>query len=373
MRAVLAELYGASAELYPRLAPKVGRCPREKLRADLGAALARWPIAWRERGAQLLHVDDDPLFDGRLVKSWASSTVVVTARALARLFDNARGAGLEPDVSRAVLRGYLKKAQQRVACGELSVNTVAITLQAAYSLASVLFPEREWLWLRDAERGMKGLAKKAPTRNASRAHPAPELYLVGCALFAEATARLAQAGARRERTRAYRLARVGLAVVLLIAMPVRIGALAGLRIGEHIDADFGRLRLAAKETKERRADEREIPEPVRALMKAFMTFRAPIAARPETCLFVSERSGGPMTSGALSREIVTALKNALGRPINPHAFRHSAAGFIVSEAPAEAALASTVLNHSSPSMTRRYQTAADQIVAGRALRKAALV
>lgn len=166
------------------------------------------------------------------------------------------------------------------------------------------------------------------------------------------------------------LHRAGMATVLLITTPAWIAALKLLRVGKHLDAEHRRPKLDAAETKERRTDERELPNGVGERMRLYMTFRAGIAARSETSLFVSERSGGPITSAALSRDVVTALKSLLGEPVNPHAYRHAAASYIVSEAPAEADLAATILHHSSPAMTRRYRAACRQIVAGRGLRGA---
>lgn len=370
MRAVLAEIHGAYGSLYPRRDAVSRRSPREKLAADVAAALSRWPSEWRERGEPMLRIDEDPILDGRLIRAWSPRTIVSAARCLARLFDDARRHGFAPDLTPAIVRDYLARSQQRAGAGEIRVASVAATLRFAVSLAAVLFPERGWDWLRRAERGLKRLAEKAPSRNAARAHDAPELYLAGCALFDEAMARLAIAKGRRDRTKAFRLARVGLAIVLLITTPIRIDALARLRLGDQLDADFRRLKLTAGQTKERRADEREIPEPVRALLMRFMTVRAEIAARTEASVFVSERSGGPLTSDALSRDVVSALRHLLGYPVNPHAFRHSAATFTVSEAPAEADLAQTILNHRYADTTRRYRTAARQVVAGRALRRA---
>lgn len=370
MRVVLGRIYDAEEELYPRREPKRGRSARDKLAMDLSRALARWPDTWRLRAQPLLAVDEDPVLDGRLVSAWSPTTLVVTVRCLARLFNAAQSLGFEADINRDVVRAYLARAQQRTTAGEISVASVAVILRCASSIAPVVFPERDWTWLRKAERGIKRLAERAPSRNAARAMPAPELYLAGRALLNEASSRLKTARGRRDRTKAFRLARAGIATVLLITTPVRISALTLLRLGEHIDMDFRRLTLNADETKERRADERELPEDISELLRRFMTFRAEIAARSETRLFVSERSGGPLTSGALSRDVVSALKSLLGQPVNPHAFRHSAASYIVSEAPAEGDLAATILNHNSPTMTRRYRAAARQIVAGRALQAA---
>lgn len=376
MRAVLCEIYGAHEELYPRDAPSPERNPRDALARSVGAALARWPKAWRDRAAPLLHVDEDPLFDGRLVMAWASTTAINVTRALARLFDEARRHGETPDgeapdLTPSVVRAYLARAQARAAAQEIRIATVAATLGAAASVAPVLFPERDWIWLKRAERGIKRLAQKNISRSAARARPAPELYLAGCALFDEASRRSALAHCRRDLTKAYRLARAGLAIVLLITTPIRIDSLARLRFGKQLDRDVARFKLAADETKEGTPDERELPEAVRAMLRQFLAFRASIAARGETALFASERTGGRLTSGVLSREVVSVMRNLVGEPVNPHAFRHSAASFVVSEAPAEAALASTVLNHASPEMTRTYVARARQIVAGRALRAAA--
>lgn len=370
MRAVLAAVYRAHAELYPADAPSRPRDPRRTASRAINSALARWPDEWRGRGANLLHVDEDPFFDGELVKCWALSTNVAVARQLANFFNELRQQDVLPDVTRETVRGYLARAQTRVRAGTLRAATVSVMLRGLASAAQAVFPERDWRWLKSVERDMKRLVAGQISRNTARAHAAPELYLAGKALFEEGSRRFALASRRRERVKAFRIARTGLAVVLLIVTPVRIGSLTALRLGEHLDAGCVRFKLAAHETKEGKADERELPEPVRFLVHAYLKMRCSFAARSERSLFISERTGGAITGEALSRDVTSALTELLGTPVNPHAFRTSAATFIASEAPNEVDLATNVLNHASPDMTRRYRMRASQIVAGRALRDA---
>lgn len=318
----------------------------------------------------LFHVDEDPLFDGELVKCWALGTVVSAAQQLAIFFSDLRQSDVPADVTRETVRRYLSSVQARVRAGKLRTVSVAITLRFLASTGPAIFPERDWRWLKRVAREMKRLVDGHISRNTARSQAAPELYLAGVALFEEGSRHFASATRRRERVKAFRIARTGLAVVLLIVAPVRIGSLASLRLDEHLDETCIRFKLEPHETKEGQADQRELPDPVRSLLLAYLSMRRSFAADSELALFVSERTGGALTSGSLSRDLTSALTAMVGTPVNPHSFRTSAATFIASEAPDEVDLATTVLNHASPRMTRRYRQRASQLVAGRALRQA---
>jgi len=369
MRAVLAALHDAHLVLFARASPT--RAPldaRTRLARLIVLRLAEWPPAWRDAAAPLLAVDPDGLLDGQLVAAWSPATVKLRVWALTRLLRHAANAGLAVDVTPSVVRSWLSHEQARVKSGESRITYPAITLGAVAALAPHLMPARDWRWLIAAAEGLKLLAKGAPSRNESRLASAPELLLAGRALFADAETRLAAATGRRQRTKALRQARAGLAIILLAATPIRLRTLAGLDLDQHFDPALTRLRLEPHETKEGAADEREIAQELRAMLLRYIEDFRPIAAAASCrALFVSERTGGPIDADRLSGDVTAACAVMLGRPVNPQAFRHAVATYIASEAPTEVALASVILNHSSPVTTQVYNRRADQLAASRAL------
>jgi len=369
MRAVLAALHDAHLALFERASPT--RAPldaRTRLARLIALRLAEWPASWREAAAPLLHVDPDGLLDGRLVAASSPATVKLRVWALTRLLRHATNAGLAVDVTPSVVRSWLSHEQARVKSGESRITYPAITLGAVAALAPHLMPARDWRWLIAAAEGLKLLAKGAPSRNESRLASAPELLLAGRALFADAETRLAAATGRRQRTKALRQARAGLAIILLAATPIRLRTLAGLDLDQHFDTALTRIRLEPHETKEGAADEREISDELRAMLKRYVAiFRKITAAASCNTLFVSERTGGPMDADRLSGDVTAACTVMLGRPVNPQAFRHCVSTYIACEAPTEAALASVVLNHATPVTTQVYNRRANQLVASRTL------
>lgn len=372
MRAAVAAMHDAYLVLFARAEPT--RAPldeRTRLARFIQRRLAEWPVPWRDAAAPLLTVDPDGLLDGRLVAASSPATVKLRVWALTRLLRHAAAEGLAPDLTPSGVRSWLTCEQARVASGKRRITYPAITLGAAATLAPQLMPARDWRWLAAAARGLKKLAKGAPSRNESRLASAPELRLAGQALFADAEKRLAVATGRRQRTKALRQARAGLAITLLVSSPVRLGTLARLDLDQHFDPTLTRLRLEAHETKEGAADEREIAGELRKMLICYIEKFRPIAAAASCrTLFVSERTGGAMDADRMSDDVTTACTVLLGRPVNVQAFRHAVATYITSNAPAEAALATVVLNHSSDATTQVYKRRADQLVASRTLRTA---
>jgi len=57
------------------------------------------------------------------------------------------------------------------------------------------------------------------------------------------------------------------------------------------------------------------------------------------------------------------LRTSLGVSVSPQRFRDAAATFITSEMPERENLATLVLRHADPAMTRKYTTTANQLTA----------
>jgi len=369
MRAVVATLHDAHGALYARAQPTREKCDaRAKLAGLVARRLAEWPASWREAAAPLLHVDPDWVLDGRLVAAWAPSSLSRRVWSLSWLLRHAAEHGVDVDVTPSVVRAWLAHEQARAQRGEIRIASAAFTLDAATALAAQVMPERDWRWLRAAAKGLKQLARGAPSRNEARLQSAPELYLAGVSLFADAEAQLAAAKGRRARTKALRLGRAALSISMLASVPIRLGTFAGLDLEIHFDPGLTRLDLTPQETKEGAQDKREIPPELRAMLLRYVQAFRPIAAAAScSALFVSERTGGPMDRDRLGCDIRVACKAIFGAPVNTHAIRHAVATYIASTAPQEIDLASVILNHASAATTQVYRRRADQLAASRAL------
>jgi hypothetical protein len=89
---------------------------------------------------------------------------------------------------------------------------------------------------------------------------------------------------------------------------------------------------------------------VEAIREYVTLHRGVVAPSAERRLFVEVR-GEPLSGGSLSRNIGDFCEKTFGTRATAHPFRNAVADFIVSKAPKEAALATTILNHGSDQTT----------------------
>lgn len=97
--------------------------------------------------------------------------------------------------------------------------------------------------------------------------------------------------------------------------------------------------------------------------------RPTVAPYGETRLFLG-RLGKPMLSSTLSQHIAKLTERHLGTRVSAQTMRNLVASFVVEQAPEEARLAGTMLNHRSEATTETYIQSAGQVVAGRRLAEA---
>ncbi|MFC3616108.1 hypothetical protein ACFORG_20375, partial [Lutimaribacter marinistellae] len=178
------------------------------------------------------------------------------------------------------------------------------------------------------------------------------------------------AAAHKPRIRANKLARTGLALSLLVNSPIRLESLATLDLKKNFDPDLTSLYLSARETKDKKRDQRVLMPDVRRQLRDYVAHhRAVVAPAQETALFVGSR-GKPVAPGYLSQSVGDQCMRLFGKRVTPQVIRNIVAGFIVSQAPERAALASEVLNHATPATTETYRVSAVQIQAADKLREA---
>ena len=326
VRQALSIVYpGSAAALYESDA---GRRPRPDARAQLQhtirRALARFPAAWRQAAAPLLHVDPDGVGDGILVQAWAPSTIKRRLEAGATFFAFCGDTDLPVDITPVGVRAKLRRDQARVAAGERRIGGVSVDLVALYGLASAVHPDRNWTWLAVARDRIGKLAAARGSRNAGRAVDAAELRAAGQQLLDQADADHAAARNRRDFVKAHTRARTALTMILLSEAPIRIAGCADLELESGLLASLGGLFLDAGSTKEGDIDRRAFSAVlVDALTRYIGVHRKVVAAPGETRLFVGER-GAPVKpaqlTACLGRITKHDLRQARDRARDP-AFR----------------------------------------------------
>lgn len=219
-------------------------------------------------------------------------------------------------------------------------------------------------------RFLKKKAALQPSRNDGRIVDLAELRLAAFSCSDVALRHHKAAQGYRKRTSANKLARTGLAISLLVNSPIRRESLATLDLKENFDAGFTRLYLSPRETKDKQRDERLLsPEVQKQLRDYIEHHRAVVAPTRETALFVGSR-GKPVAPGYLSQTVGDQCEKLFGKRVTPQVIRNIIAGFIVSQVPEQASLASVVLNHASTATTETYRANGKQILAAKKLRAA---
>lgn len=318
----------------------------------------------------LLHIGNDGLDDGRPIQAWSIAGVETKLETLWAFTDFCRRSGAEEDVTPATVQARLAERQSRFRRGELAPASALREMQALRDLGRATFPNRDWAWLTPAIRALKKIASLQPTRNNSRLVELTELRALGQQCMDVALRAHHEASSHKARARALRLARNGLAISLLVNSPIRVGSLAALDLEVHFEPDVTTLSLSAHEIKDRQRDVRRIEPELRHRILSFVEHHRRVVAPPgETALFLGAR-GKPCTVERLSQQMGELTAEMLGTRVTPHVIRNVVASFIVSEAPDEAALATTILRHRHPSTTETYRQNAGQVRAGRALRAA---
>lgn len=343
---------------------------RSALKRELDRNWHRLPVAWQDAIRPKVHFCPEGLSDGLLVEAWAYDTLQSRLQTAWAFFDFCRRQGLAEDVTRATVSQRLDARQAEFREGRASVATIRGEVQRLKDLGAALFPERDWMWLNPVQRALKKKQALQPSRNDARLVDLSELRAAAIICAEVALGRHRKALCFKARTRANKLARTALAISLLVNSPIRRESLATLDLKENFDAGFTRLYLSPEETKDKKRDERVLSPEVQKQLRDYIEYhRAVVAPTLETALFVGSR-GKPVAPGYLSQTVGDQCEKLFGKRVTPQVIRNIIAGFIVSQAPEQASLASVVLNHSSTATTETYRVNGTQVQAAKKLREA---
>ncbi len=330
----------------------------------------RLPPKWRKAAQPKLNFCREGLTDGILVEAWSVDTLQSRLQSAWAFFDFCREQGLEEDVTRATVQRRLDARQAEFRTGRVSLATVHTELQRLKHLGLALFRDRDWTWLDPVLRILKKKLALQSSRNDARIVDLAELRQAAISCSEVALRHHNAANGYKAKTIANKLARTGLAISLLVNSPIRRESLAALDLKENFDPDFTRLFLSPEETKDKKRDERLLTPEVQKQLRDYVAHhRAAVAPLQETALFVGSR-GKPIDPGYLSQTVGDQCQKLFGKRVTLQVIRNIVAGFIVSQAPEKASLASVVLNHASTATTETYRANGKQIQAAKKLREA---
>jgi integrase len=240
-------------------------------------------------------------------------------------------------VSRESLLGYIKDLQSRIAavsvCSRLRDLSEALrVMQPAGNRELVV-------------RALRNLERSArPSRNLRARLVAPsEIYEAGIRLMDRIALRKG-----RISTRTAVAYSDGLRIAMLIARPVRLRNLAGMRIGCNLikgDSCY-RLRFGRTETKTGETIDVDLPGRLTAYIDRWIEAYRPVfrGAERTDALWVSSH-GGAMSKAGVYERICLTTKRELGVHINPHAFRHIVATSVAIAMPKDVEMTPFLLGH----------------------------
>lgn len=342
---------------------------RAALQREIQRNWHRLPPAWRDAAKPKLYFCPEGVSDGLLVEAWTTDTLQSRLQTTWLFFDYCRAHNLAEDVTRETAKSWLDHRQQGFKAGEVSIATIRGELQRLKLLGSALFPDRKWGWFDPVLGILKKKQALQPSRNDARIVDLAELREAAFSCAKVALEHHQSVSGYKKRTSSNKLARTGLALSLLVNSPIRCESLANLDLRENFDTGFTRLYLSPQETKDKKRDERILsPDVQRQLRDYIEHHRAVVAPAQETALFVGSR-GKPVASGYLSQTLGDQCQKLFGKRVTPQVIRNIVAGFIVSQAPEKASLASVVLNHSCVATIETYRANGKQIQAAKKLRE----
>lgn len=223
-------------------------------------------------------------------------------------------------------------------------------------------PQRDFGWLAELE---KDLALDIRPRSKADRLILTDV-LVECGLTLMAEAEQFKAVSQLEQARQYRNE---LMVALLALHPIRLKNFAGLAIGRTIKEIDGHwwIVLSANDTKENRADERQIDQILTGFLDRYFHFYRPLLASGTTrsdALWLSSNTGLPMAYDSVARAITETTRSTLGVKVSPHMFRTSAASSAAVHAHQNPHLGSAILHRRDPRITEKNYNRATSLSAG---------
>jgi site-specific recombinase XerD len=242
--------------------------------------------------------------------------------------------------------------------------TVYGRIQKLRRFVQLVAPYRDLGWLIEIERQF--FSEMRPASKRDRVVYTDVLEEAGLKLMTEA-----ESPKRPKLTRA-RLFRNGLMIALLARCPIRLKNFAALEIDRSFVNVDGRwwIVLTAAETKEKREDERPVPEEFRNSVERYLKVHRPILAKgndPGCALWVAI-NGKPVSYASMGELITEITKTTLRINVNPHLFRSAGLTTLATRAGNKPHAGNALLHHRPGSGARENYNQASCITAGKSLR-----
>ena len=239
--------------------------------------------------------------------------------------------------------------------------TLLARLQELHSIAVIFDPGNSFQFIKDFEARIRH--RTETSRHADRPFTATdELLSLGLKLMQNA----GQQTTNRLEAIDYR---DGLLIAILAMRPMRRKNFTALKLDKNVVQLDGvwRIRLSPEETKTHNRIDVEWPSELVEPLETYLAVHRPILIaivgrwhKPvDDALWVSS-NGSPLTEMAFYQQVTKRTAEAFGKPVNPHAFRHSAASTLACEDPAHVRISATILGHSRFQTTEQYYIMAQQ-------------
>lgn len=233
-------------------------------------------------------------------------------------------------------------------------QSVSMMIGGFKRMLDVLDPKTDRDWLTQLYSMIKRNAKPSRNRFAHAVSP-EELYELGLRLMTESCDSKAN-HAYHPSTKC----RDGMMIAILICCPVRIANLEQIEIGVHLLFEDGCywLSFTAEEIKTNEPYQGDLPRELTPWIDQYLEVHRPILLsrgqkKPTRRLWI-DRLGKPMLEHSIRDQINSRTREAFGRNVWPHLFRHCAVTGLVDYAPEDIAIAPDLLGHSSDQTTQKH-------------------
>jgi integrase len=246
----------------------------------------------------------------------------------------------------------------------VSSVTVYGTIHKLRRITQLIAPDRDLAWLLATVRDLA--SEMRPRSKWGRVLFTQVLFDAGVKLMRDA-----EEDKRAPKLTRARLVRDGLIIALLAQCPVRLKNVAALEIGKSfvkVD-DTWWIVLTGAETKEKRPDERPVPNELTAYVDRYLRIYRPLLSRGNTAssaLWISH-NGTPLSYATIAVLIPKTVERITGKNVSPHLFRTAGVTTLATHAGDQPHAGGALLHHRPGGpVTQENYNRASGITAGKA-------
>lgn len=229
-----------------------------------------------------------------------------------------------------------------------------------YEASAILFPEKDWQWLREDAQFLKGKAKPSRKKETRIAH-ASDLRKLGHNLLKTVLMLPIRVSTALDF-------RDALLVLFLSYKPARLRNVGEMRFGHELRLGEGGGSFFVKKTKNGRPDGHPLSQELAAYFQKFRDLYWPLLPDADKTDYVwLSKLGGPLCLGAISAIVGDLTEKHLGKRISPHFFRDAIATSIAEYGPEVSGATQILLGQRDQRSSEPYEQHARSIEAARKL------